>query len=204
MSIRQRVPFKFSDDGYAIDETGHILDEQGMAVEQEEVIQKLRDTSEKRNAQYALLLQALVALSVLLHCIFIVSPSKHSPLMVLYPPSSTTPSSSVLPLASLFALLHIFVHLNLSVQLLPPGQHIRQAFTSNSSGILPLSYPVLFGLASIAPVVAVMLRHTWLDISWWAAALLMTWIVYSGQDWVRQENEALSELEKLRYTARGA
>lgn len=29
MSIRQRVPFKFGDDGYAIDESGHILDEQG-------------------------------------------------------------------------------------------------------------------------------------------------------------------------------
>ena len=136
------------------------------------------------------------------HCIYLVSPSKQSPLSVLYPPSALAPQ--VLPLAALFALLHIFLHINLSVQLLPAGHHVRTAFASNSGKVLPLPYTALFALASAAPVLAAALRHTWMDIAWWAAALLVTWIVYSGQDWVRQENEALAELERLRYVARGA
>lgn len=76
MSLRQRVPFKFSDDGT---EDDHILDEQGMqcvpislgeitnlSIEQEELIEKLRQQSDAATRQYTALVQIVIALSCLL------------------------------------------------------------------------------------------------------------------------------------------
>lgn len=110
----------------------------------------------------------------------------------------------VLPLATLFTVVHIFVHANLLLHLLPPTHPLRSTAATNSSNYLPLPYSILFGSASIAPVISLSLRHTWLEGAWWSAALLLTWFIYSGQEWVQEETKAIEGLEQLRYNARGA
>lgn len=115
--------------------------------------------------------------------------------------------SQSLPLASLFTLLHIFVHANLSLHLLSllsPEHPVLSLAAANTRSQLPLPYGVLFIMSAIAPVFSVLLRHAWLDVVWWCATLLVSWFIYSGQSWVREEEESIEKLEKMRYTARGA
>lgn len=124
--------------------------------------------------------------------------------MALYDSSHHLPGSQPLPLATLFALLHIFVHGNLNLLLLSPEHQLRSRASAIANGNLPLPYSALFGVSAIAPVLSLSLRHSWLDVVWWSAAILVTWLIYNGQQWVQEENASIANLEKMRYTAKGA
>ncbi|KAI0917268.1 hypothetical protein AcW2_007447 [Taiwanofungus camphoratus] len=222
MSLRQRIPFKLSENN---EDTSNdrILDEQGMHVagqclphlgdtvtnnkEQEEVIERLQTQSNTANNQYMLLCQVVIGLSCLLHFIFLLRGSKESPLFVLLP--SGVPSPSI-PAAPLFAVLHIILHLNLSLHLLPAHSEVFHSVFPSSysfhSPSLPLlfSHPVTLTAPAVAPTLSLLLHRGWPDVAWWSIAGGMTLFVYSVQKWIRQSEEGIRELEGMRYNAKGA
>ncbi|KIP06203.1 hypothetical protein PHLGIDRAFT_128414 [Phlebiopsis gigantea 11061_1 CR5-6] len=200
MSIRRREPFKFGNDPDALDEQALVLDEQ----EQEEVIQNLKDKSEHHNTQYIILFQIVIGLSALLHVVFFFSPSKQSPLAAIFPTSGSESTPRKLPLTTYFTITHMLLHVDLSLHLLPPSNRVRSFIAGTTSNTIPGSYALLFSLLSVAPLVALFMRLSWVDIAWWSTALLLTWFIHGGQRWMRDEEEALQKLETLRYDAKGA
>ncbi|KAH9947590.1 hypothetical protein B0H21DRAFT_821752 [Amylocystis lapponica] len=200
MSLRQRIPFRFSDAG---DEDDHVLDEQ----EQEELVRHLRDQEDTINSQYLLSLLLVIGLSCLLHVIFILKQSKQSPISALLP--NRTPSPPI-PLPTFFALLHILLQLHLCLHLLPPAHPILRALSSLRPPLgplvlpLPLLHPATLAASAVAPALALLLRHGWPDVAWWAVTGLMTLLVYYVKKWIRQSDESIRELDGMRYDARGA
>ncbi|EED82316.1 predicted protein [Postia placenta Mad-698-R] len=192
MSLRQRVPFKFSDDGT---EDDHILDEQ----EQEELIEKLRQQSDAATRQYTALVQIVIALSCLLHIIYLIKRDKESPLYALL--SYDSPSEAI-PLSTLFATMHILLHLNLGLLLLPSA-HSAIRFLSSLPPSLgrftPLPVPVPHAITlitpALAPVLALLLMREWPEIVWWSITGGLTWFVYNVRRWVIENEEEIRELE---------
>ncbi|PCH40055.1 hypothetical protein WOLCODRAFT_162055, partial [Wolfiporia cocos MD-104 SS10] len=115
MSLRQRIPFRFSGDDNTDDaDDTRILDEQ----EQEEVIAHLRAQSHASAQRDARLVQAVLALSCLLHIMFLLDQTHTSPLYVLL--TAHTPPATSIPLAAPLTLLHVLLHVLLFLRLLPP------------------------------------------------------------------------------------
>ncbi|KAI0776572.1 hypothetical protein BD413DRAFT_223949 [Trametes elegans] len=198
-AVRQRVPFRFSEDE---EQDNHVLDEQ----EQEEVIDRLRRESASSNAIYLIGLQAIIGLSVLLHAIYTLKSPKYSPLAILFPDS---PVGAPLPLGTPLALLQVLIHINLSLNVLPPTHPIRQAMRSSAlppsfRPPFPLPHPATLLAPTLAPIYALLLGQGWTDVLWWSLTGLLTTIVVVTTKWMRDEEEELANLEKLRYTARGA
>ena len=110
----------------------------------------------------------------------------------------------ILPQPEFFAILHLLVHVNLTLHLLPSLHPTRLMISSVSSGFVPLRHTILFGMSSLAPFISLCLRLNWLELIWWSATLLLSWFIHSGQRWAKEEEEALQELEGLRYDAKGA
>ncbi|KAI0670767.1 hypothetical protein C8Q78DRAFT_1069514 [Trametes maxima] len=201
-AVRQRIPFRFTEDEGP---EGHILDEQ----EQEEVIERLRKQSTGSNTVYLIGLQGVIGLSLLLHFLYISRSPKQSPLAALFP---DTPASSPVPLATPLALLQVFIHFNLSLNVLgmfPLDHPLRQA---PRSGVFPpwtrlpisVSHPVTLSIPAAAPIYALFLGQSWPDVLWWATSGIITAVVVVALKWMKDEEEEITTLEKLRYTARGA
>ncbi|KZT73715.1 hypothetical protein DAEQUDRAFT_807930 [Daedalea quercina L-15889] len=201
MSVRQRIPFRFSENE---PEDDHVLDEQ----EQEELIESLRSQSDTATMQYMLLGQVVLALSALLHLIYILKGDKISPLYAILP--SHPPPFAIIPFANFFAMLNIALHANLSLLLLPFYNPIRQSLSSLPPPLeacslpLPILHPLIAGLTVLTPTLALLRQCSWPDVAWWCATLAMSWFVYSLRSWTDQSAEEIRELERLRYDARGA
>ncbi|KAI0822311.1 hypothetical protein BC628DRAFT_1412417 [Trametes gibbosa] len=198
-AIRQRVPFRFSE---GEEQEDRILDEQ----EQEAVIDRLREKSASSNVVYRGGLQTAIALSFFLHVLYILRSPTHSPLAVVFPEA---PSGPPIPLAPLFALLQVAVHCNLSLNVLPPTHRIRQIVHARSlppslRPPIPLSHPATLLAPAIAPVYALLLGQGRADVLWWITTGALTTIVFLAMKWMKEEEEEITGLEKLRYTARGA
>ncbi|KAI0076348.1 hypothetical protein K474DRAFT_1684890 [Panus rudis PR-1116 ss-1] len=200
MSIRQRIPFKFSED--ATGEEDRILDEQ----EQEELIQKLKSESESRTTQYTLTIHVLLGLCYILQIIYLFKSSKESPILALFPNDIAV--NEHLPAPNLWTLTNLFTLLNLTIHLLPQShpvrQSLRQLHSSPYTYFLPLPFPLLFSISAVPPTLALMLRRHWQEFAWWCFAPFMTWFVHSAEKWAREEAEGIQNLEKLRYDAKGA
>ncbi|KAK7681527.1 hypothetical protein QCA50_015259 [Cerrena zonata] len=200
MSVRQRIPFKFSEDTQEEDQ--HILDEQ----EQEELIQKLKEESDVHNAQYLMVLQALIGLSSILQCIYLMKADKEPPIAPLIT-SELIPPTSV-PLPNLWTILNLFYHANLSIHLLPLSNPIRQSLQKIRSSpyilLLPIGYSILYGLSVAPALLSLFSGNSWVDVVWWLATPAMVYFVHSSQRWFAQETEGIQNLEKLRYDAKGA
>ncbi|OBZ71542.1 hypothetical protein A0H81_08427 [Grifola frondosa] len=196
MSLRQRIPFRYFD---AEEETERVLDEQ----EQEELIQDLRRQSDSSNNLYVTLLHVLLALSGIVHLIYLYSPTKESPFSALLGSHSPAPP---IPLASAFDVLHMLLHLHLHLHLLHPEHPIRRMLSSapNIPFPLPLTHPLILTAPALAPVLSLLLRRDWRDALWWSVASGMTWLVYSTLKWIQKNEEDIHELEKMQYDARGA
>ena len=69
---------------------------------------------------------------------------------------------------------------------------------------LPLSHPATILLPSIGPLYAFFLGRSWADVLWWGMPGILTALVALVQKWSLDGQKDLDELEKLRYTARGA
>ncbi|KAI9058389.1 hypothetical protein FKP32DRAFT_1614849 [Trametes sanguinea] len=196
-AVRQRTPFRFSEDD---EQDDHVLDEQ----EQEKVIDRLRQQSANSNAMYSLGLQTVVGLSLLLHIIYMLCSSGESPLAVLF---HNAPLRSPMPLASVFALLQILIHCNLSLNALPSNHRLRRAVQRyHPSTQLPvrLSHPLSIIAPTLAPLYAFLMGQDWVDVLWWSTTGCLTLLVAAVLRWMREEEQAIAELEKLRYDARGA
>ncbi|THH27033.1 hypothetical protein EUX98_g7148 [Antrodiella citrinella] len=158
MSVRQRVPFKFSEEAV---EDGVILDEQ----EQEELIQDLKKQSDVQNSQYLLLIQTVLALSGTLHLVYLFGPSKEPPTAAIFPRYLPPDEFNPIPGYHVFTLLHLFVHLNLSGQVLPTAHPLRRWFSRNVftsspyTFFIPLPYLFLFGIAALAPILSLFMAQ---------------------------------------------
>ncbi|KAM5533471.1 hypothetical protein V8D89_012909 [Ganoderma adspersum] len=197
-AIRQRVPFRFSEDG---DSDGRVLDEQ----EQEEVIDRLRKQNEDSNTVYYTGLQVVIGLSLLIHSVFALSSTRLSPLAPLFP---NLPSEPV-PFANALLLLQFLVHANLVVYCLPPKHHLRLKISNTRlprswSLPLPLSHPLSIVLPMVAPVYSLFLGRGTVDVLWWSATGFLTAVIALTTKWMKDAAKDVEELEKLRYRARGA
>ncbi|KAI0770278.1 hypothetical protein C8Q74DRAFT_1274495 [Fomes fomentarius] len=198
-AVRQRVPFRFSEEDQL---DGHVLDEQ----EQEEVLVRLRQESEGSNTVYRIGLQILYGLSLLVHLVFLFSSTKVSPLVALFPGSS----SEAIPFPTGFTVLQLLIHLNLSLVVLPQNHNIRQILFLHpdlpySLALpLPLSHPIAITLPTLAPATALVLGRGRADILWWTVPGVLMGITALILKWIKDEEKDLQGLEKLRYTARGA
>jgi len=202
MSIRQRIPFHFSENP----EDDHVLDEQ----EQEELIESLKSQSFAAASQYMLLGQVVLALSALLHIIYVLKWDKLSPLYAILLARWHPAPSALIPFPDLFATLNIFLHANLSLLLLPPYGSIRRSLSSLPPPLeayslpLPVLHPLIAGLSVLTPALALLRQCSWPDVAWWCTPPAMSWFVYSLRSWTDQNVEEIRELERLRYDARGA
>jgi len=191
MSIRQRVPFRFSNNE---EEDDRILDEQ----EQEELVQHLKEKAVAASNHYLLGIQVVIGLSCALHLIFIFKQPKESPLYALLPDHTPSPT---IPLPTLFALLQILLQLHLILHALPPAHPILGPMSFLP---LSLSHPVTLAATAVAPTFTLLLRHDWPDVAWWALTGSMTLLVFYVKKWIRQSEESVRELNGMRYDARGA
>lgn len=124
---------------------------------------------------------------------------RYSPFESLFPAKNYTPS---LPLTYPFTLLHITVHCLLIVQLLPQHHLVHSFLASNYPWVL--TFPVLLGISSIAPILCLLRGGCWQDILWWAVTDYMVLFVHTAQKWASEEAESIQKLENLRYDAKGA
>ncbi|KAJ7672795.1 hypothetical protein B0H17DRAFT_1084002 [Mycena rosella] len=191
-SLRQRVPFQTAGDDE--DDRGVVLDD----VEQDELVSDLRERSVQTTARAILVLDAVLALSALLQIVYLLSPSKASPLLALVPasaPASAAPDADP-PLPTAFALLALALHANLAL-------HLHRAHFSSSPALTPLSYPLCYALAAVAPTLALFLARAWQATVWAAVPALVVGLVHSVHSTLQEGDEALAELESLKYRAPG-
>ena len=124
-----------------------------------------------------------------------------SPFENMFPSRGYTNS---LPLAYPFTLLHLFAHFLLDVQLTDPSNAIRAFFEANFPTLLSHSYMVIFSACSLAPTLSLLRGGNWQEVAWWFITDILAFFVYSAQKWNREESESIEQLEKMRYTAKGA
>ncbi|KAJ7784522.1 hypothetical protein B0H16DRAFT_1492848 [Mycena metata] len=186
-SIRQRVGFQAADDD---DRDGQrvVLDD----VEQEEVIEDLRQRNTQTTARALVLLDAVLASSALLQVVYLLKDSKASPLLALFPAAAPEPN---LPFPTAFALLALALHANLVLHLHP---------TLLYRPPLPISYLLSYALAAIPPILNVFLGHSWQAIAWAAIPAAIIGLTHSVHSTLQEGDEALVELETLKYRAPGA
>lgn len=185
--------------------------------EQEEVIEGLRAQEDASNAQNTLLLRIVVSLSALLyvvqlascpdlysypcsflafsHLVYLLSSSKNSPFSVfLSTPSRELPTF----ISTVFAFLHLAAHLNLVLLTWPA--HERPLLQD----ITPLPYSMTFSVLSVAPVLSIMISRSLDVVAWWTVALGVAVAQFYAQRWITEGSMSISELEGMRYDARGA
>ncbi|TFY70657.1 hypothetical protein EVG20_g2343 [Dentipellis fragilis] len=187
-SLRQRIPFSSSADEDETEDT-RILDEE----EQDDLINGLRVQNEESNALYLRILRITLGLSCLLHLVFLASPTKDSPLTIFWP----THASQPLPLTAFFALLHVAVHFNLLLISWPNRPLILR-------NIKPLQYILMYPASAVAPVLCIFLGLGLPNFMWWSMTPTIILLHDTVHRWILQGEESIAELEKLKYTAKGA
>ncbi|KXN88076.1 hypothetical protein AN958_07535, partial [Leucoagaricus sp. SymC.cos] len=191
--LRRRTTFKFSED-----DDGHerIFDEQ----EQDEVIQKLREQSERSKEQQLIFARVLVALSSILQFIHLLTPTRTNPVLVIFPEDTPSPKSTI-PFTTGFTLLSLFIHLNLAVLFHPDEVRTHLQLTHNPK---PLSYGMLYALSAVSPTLSLFLHLPWQTTTWWLFTAVIVFIVQNMMDTVESSSQGISELESMRYVSRGA
>ncbi|KZV73755.1 hypothetical protein PENSPDRAFT_682506 [Peniophora sp. CONT] len=191
-SIRKRVPFKATDSD---DGDNRILDE----IEQEDVIESLRRESEKSTQQSLFMLRAIISLSIFLQVVALTQ--NNNPLDAFFARSAEARGehhepSSPIPLGPLFALLNITVLLDLA---LSDWTDYPWFFKTP-----PITSRVAYGLTAIMPVVCIITAQGVPNIVW----SLFAGLVVLLDDFIRRMlskgKDGLVELERSKYTAKGA
>ncbi|KAF8895492.1 hypothetical protein BD779DRAFT_733146 [Infundibulicybe gibba] len=190
MDLRRRTPFK-SIESYNDSDTNIVLDEQ----EQNELVQTLRESNLASNRQYLMLLDIILLLSVILHSVSLLSPPNHNPLLSIFPKTSRENPS--VPFPSLFILLALFLHINL-------GIHIHPQIPALRLDLHPISFPLTYALAAVAPTLALFLQCPWQTTLWWCFTSILGVIVQIILHSIAQSNESISELDAMKYLAFGA
>ncbi|OJA09637.1 hypothetical protein AZE42_01388 [Rhizopogon vesiculosus] len=189
-TLRRRNPFKYPSENSQSDET-YIMDEQ----EQSEHIDNLKRLNATSNSQNRAMLQTTLALSFLLHMVYIFS-DYNSPLVAVFPPSGGQETS--LYLSPVLTLLVIVLHANAALLTQPQNLVLARR------RITALPYNVALGLSAIPPAISVLSGKTWQTTAWWCTGAFLTWIVHAANMWIVQGNESISDLETLKYISAGA
>ncbi|KAG2356280.1 hypothetical protein BDR07DRAFT_1300982 [Suillus spraguei] len=189
-ALRRRNPFKYSSEPSESHDT-HILDDQ----EQSELIDNIKSLNATSNSQNRMALQITLALSFLLHIIYIFS-GYNSPLIVVFPPAGR--QESPLYSSPVLTLLAIILHANAALL-----THPRNLVLAKRR-VTPLPYNVAFGLSAIPPTISILSGKAWQTTGWWCTTAFLTWIVHTSNRWIMQEQESISELERMKYISAGA
>ncbi|KAJ6477398.1 hypothetical protein C8R47DRAFT_1140377 [Mycena vitilis] len=184
-TLRQRAGFPAADD----DESSHrvVLDD----VEQDELISDLRQQNTQATARALLLLDGVLVFSALLQLVYLLKDSKASPLLALFPAAAPEPDP---PCPTAFTLLGLALHANLALRLHP---------TPRVPPPLPLSYSLSYALAAVAPSLSLFLARSWQATAWAAIPALVVALIHSVHSTLKEGDEALAELETLKYRAPG-
>ncbi|KAH8104921.1 hypothetical protein DFH11DRAFT_1329377 [Phellopilus nigrolimitatus] len=183
-NLRKRVPFKFSAQDRH-DEDNIVMDDQ----EQEELISTLRENVAQKNKIYLSILQAFAGISCLLHVVFFFG------LTLLNEPP--------IALARLFALVQVLLHADLLLFLTPTLDSPIHRL-SRDLPHLPMPASWTLGLASLAPFVSVMSEKSWQQTGRWSATLFVLLVVSTVLHWMKEGEQSIDELERLKYNAKGA
>ncbi|KAJ6613296.1 hypothetical protein B0H10DRAFT_2222340 [Mycena sp. CBHHK59/15] len=188
-SLRHRVPFKASADDED-DERPVVLDD----AEQEELIDSLRESNTRSTAQTLLVLDVVLLFSCALHIVYLLKHSKDSPLLAVFPPAATAAPDPdpPLPWPAAFTLLALALHANIVLHLHP----IPRAPT-------PLSYPLAYALAAVAPTLTVFLSRSWQATAWAALPAAVLAVAHTVHASIAAADKTLAELESLKYRAPG-
>ncbi|KAH7908044.1 hypothetical protein BJ138DRAFT_1128726 [Hygrophoropsis aurantiaca] len=191
-TLRQRIPFNYPSDSNHSEEL-LILDDQ----EQDELIDQLRIQNSTSDQQHKLALQVLIALSSVLHLIYLFS-NQDSPLFAVFPPGPEG-KGFPLPLSRLVAFMDIFFHVNLCLLVHP------YRVTDHASRIaIPLSYTITFAWSAIPFIFSILGGRVWQVTMWWSLMAIITSMSYTIQTWIEEANDNLSKFERMKYKAAGA
>jgi len=231
-SVRRRATFRFSEEGE--EEEDIILDEQGedlsskrssqyslanISEEQDEVIQQLREQSERLKEKGLIGARILVLFSSIMYAlshftfpsliktstfyrqfIQLLAPTASNPVFIIFP--EDLPSSrSVIPFARGFTLLALFIHLNLAILFHPDDVRTCLQLTHNPK---PLSYGMLYALSAVAPTLSLFLYSPWKTTLWWLLTTVVIFVVQCAMNTIESSSRGISELESKRYVFRGA
>ncbi|KAI0057815.1 hypothetical protein BV25DRAFT_1830733 [Artomyces pyxidatus] len=180
-ALRQRIPFTLESNEES--ETV-ILDEQ----EQEEVIENLRTQEDASNRQFRIIVRGIVGSSLCIHLWYLVR--RINPFNAFFTPVPPIPA------AALFALIHIAVHANLLLLSWPTRSFMQD--------ITPLSYPTLYAISGVAPLISFLAGRGAANVLWWSFALGALAFHHAVQLSISRGQAEIAQLETLRYNARGA
>jgi len=128
-------------------------------------------------------------------------PLQGSPLFAIFPGDDiATDPPPLLSVAS--AVLALVLHANLALLLYLKQLPFR--FRVGTISLQPLSYAVSYGLSAVVPVLCVLLGFPWQVIAWWCLTPAVIAVFQTVQSSISHGNTSISELEKLKYVARGA
>jgi len=185
--LKKRSPFTFTSDEDNSLTDASILDDQ----QQEEVVQTLKKENDMSDRQIWLCLRIVMGCFAFLHILYLfrrVNP--------LGPFLSTSPPPRI-PLDVLFTLLHTVILLGLAA--LPQ-------YDDNTPGIHTLvpKYARIYAVAAIAPAYCSLTRQSVANIAWWGFALVAAALHHFFHSLIRHGKKDISQLEALKYDARGA
>lgn len=172
------------------------MDEQ----EQEELIETLRKENEVSTAQYQLLITVLLGLSLSAQLLYLVTPSKRTPIANIFPIAPSHDDSPI-PLSTLLTLISIFVHLSISLYCHYPRSLFNLILSPPPK---PLPYDQAFALSAVAPALALFLWKPWQTLAWWSLGPCMVYVTYTVVQAIELGGNGVAELEELRYVAPGA
>ncbi|KAF8903136.1 hypothetical protein CPB84DRAFT_1774955 [Gymnopilus junonius] len=132
------------------------------------------------NHKYTIAVTLVVGLSCILHLISF----KYSPLLAIFP-----------------AILALYVHLHLVFMFFSTDIQARFRL---AEPVKFHSFQLLFLLSAVAPVLCLFLYKPWQTLLWWCLTPLVIFIAQTVTDAIQQNNQGISDLETLKYTAPGA
>ena len=102
----------------------------------------------------------------------------------------------------MFSLLSLLLHANLYLLAFPGN--VKTGLQIVDIDIRPLSYPLCYTLAAVAPTLSVFLQRAWQSSVWWGLTLAIIFVVHNVTEAVSRGNEGISRLETMKYVAHGA
>ncbi|KAF8231739.1 hypothetical protein L208DRAFT_1423448 [Tricholoma matsutake] len=193
-TLHKRLTFKISDDHLGLPEED---------TQQEEIVQRLRQANTASNRQYLNFLRVILSLSFFLQLVSLLDSSHDNPLLAIIPSASQDSTSSI-PLSAVFSLLSLLLHANIYFLAFPDDMTTRLRVHVADVDIRPLSYPICYALAAVAPTHSLFLRRAWQSSVWWGLTVAVIFIVETVTKAIMQGNESISTLETMKYVAHGA
>lgn len=104
-----------------------------------------------------------------------------------------------IPLDLLFTILHVAIHCNLLMILWS-----HRPFLQNVAGPYPATYTAMYATATAAPMLCLLMGRGSTNVIWWSFALASVCFQHLFHRSVADGHRSLSELESMKYDAKGA